>query len=783
MPRSWNNGEDRYRIGTEKEPPLSTHVNWLFQRSLTKDLSLGLSLAVVVFSLVLGGAIFAYQTHRSNMELENRADLISDRFSQSLSRAAWDLDDNVAQNIGAAYLYSETVVGVRILFAPDTLVFEVPPKDNMLVFQRERAIIHEVAPGQKYDAGSVTIWFSRDSIRAIQGDLLRMFGITLFFSILAVLLAIRYFMTAFLIKPMSALQQSIRSIAKGDYASSIPPVPQKDVNAIITDINHMAERIAEHTSRLDDEVRERRQAEQALHESNQQMQTLSDNLPSGYVYQLITDQKNEKREFIFISAGVERLHGVTADAVRRDATLLYDQYREDISRIQELEAAASRNMTQFSVEARYRPPSGDVGWMSITSAPRLLPDGDIVWDGVAVDITERKNAEAELLRTNAELQAAERLARMGSWKYDPQQDIFTGSEEMFRIIGMGDAEEIPFERVLSMVHEDDQTFMLAMRDQLLRSPRPFDFDLRLSVQGKLKWVRIVGDVEVGGDNRIVLFRGMLQDITEKKQLEITKREQEAQLAQASKMSALGALVAGVAHEINNPNNLIMLNAPLLERVWNDASPILEQHCQNQPGLKLAGIAFVQMREHVHELFSGINEGSKRIARIISELKDFARQSPLNMSDQVDINAVVESSLVLIGKTISKYTDEFSVSLARGIPPIQGDHHKLEQVVVNLLLNACQALTDRKQAVSLETLHFPDSKAVVVRITDQGEGVRPENMDRIFDPFFSTRQNIGGTGLGLPISFSIIKDHGGSLQFDSSPGQGTVVTVDLAVSPE
>ncbi len=104
-------------------------------------------------------------------------------------------------------------------------------------------------------------------------------------------------------------------------------------------------------------------------------------------------------------------------------------------------------------------------------------------------------------------------------------------------------------------------------------------------------------------------------------------------------------------------------------------------------------------------------------------------------------------------------------------------------MVNLLLNACQALTNRKQAVSLETLHVPDRKAVVVRITDQGEGVRPENMDRIFDPFFSTRQNIGGTGLGLPISFSIIKDHGGSLEFDSTPGRGTVVTVVLAVFPE
>lgn len=762
---------------------MPTLVDRLFQRSLTKDMSLGLSLALVLFSIVLGGAIFTYQTHRSNMELENRADLISDRFAQALSRAAWDLDDNVARNIASAYLYSETVVGVRIVFAPDTLVFEVPPKDNMLVFQRQRAIIHEVAPGQQFAAGSVTLWFSRDSIRAMQGELLRMVGIILAFSILVVVLAIRYFMVVLLRRPMSALQRSIRSIAEGDYENSIPPVPQEDLNAIITDVNRMAERIAEHTSRLDDEVRERRQAEQTLRERNQQMQTLSDNLPSGYVYQIVTGQDNDKREFTFVSAGVERLHGITAEAVLQDATLLYDQYREDRQRIHEQETEARRNMMPFRIEAGYRRPSGDVGWMSITSAPRPLPDGDIVWDGIAMDITERKIAEAALQRTNAELKAAERLARMGSWKYDPRQEVFTGSEEMFRIYGLDDAEDMPFARWLLVVHESDRARVLALRDSLLRTPRPFEIEVRIVVTDQLKWIRAFGDVETGDDNEALAYRGMVQDITEKKQLEIVKQEQQAQLAQASKMSALGSLVAGVAHEINNPNNLIMLNAPLLERIWNDASAVLERHCRDQSGLKLGGIPCARLREHAHELFSGINEGSRRIARIISELKDFARQSPLNMSENVNINAVVESALVLIGKTISRYTDNFSVALAPLVPTIRGDHHKLEQVVVNLLLNACQALTDKNQAVSLETLHVSDRKTVVVRITDQGEGIRSEDMDRIFDPFFSTRQNIGGTGLGLPISYSIIKDHGGSLEFDSTPGRGTVVTVVLAVFPE
>ncbi|WP_051434507.1 PAS domain-containing sensor histidine kinase [Desulfonatronum lacustre] len=396
------------------------------------------------------------------------------------------------------------------------------------------------------------------------------------------------------------------------------------------------------------------------------------------------------------------------------------------------------------------------------------------------DVTERKKAEAALQKSNADLKAAERLARMGSWKYDPVRDVFTGSEEAFSIIGMEGEGELLFDDVLWIIHEDDREFTVMTRDKLLRSPQAFDFELRVVVRGQRKWVRVLGDVKVDNGDKAVTIIGMLQDITEKRQLEIAKKEQEEQLAQASKMTALGTLVAGVAHEINNPNNLIMLNAPLLERAWRDVSSILEEYWRTNPDLKLAGIPFGEMREHALELYSGINEGSRRIAKIINELKDFCRQTPLDMAAQVNINEVVESALVLIGKAVSRYTDNFSVTLSSDLPLIQGDHHKLEQVVVNLLLNACQALTDKQQSIVLETHHVPERKAVAVRITDQGEGIRPEDMNRVLDPFYSTRHKTGGTGLGLSISSAIIQDHGGDIHFESSPGQGTMVTVLLSV---
>ncbi|WP_158269657.1 PAS domain-containing sensor histidine kinase [Desulfonatronum sp. SC1] len=334
--------------------------------------------------------------------------------------------------------------------------------------------------------------------------------------------------------------------------------------------------------------------------------------------------------------------------------------------------------------------------------------------------------------------------------------------------------------IMDLVHPEDKPWvMAAFEDFLAVKDGTRMVELRYQrADGSYIWLETVGSFifDSQGNPREILFSS--RDITEKKQLEIIRKEQQEQLIQASKMTALGTLVAGVAHEINNPNNLIMLNTPILERSWKDASPILDEYWRKNPDLKLAGIPFGEMCPHVLDLFAGISEGSRRIAKIITELKDFARQSPLNMADQVDINEVVGSALVLIRKTISGYTDDFNVILASRIPLIQGDHQKLEQVVVNLLVNACQSLVDKKQAVTLETFHAPDRQAVAVRITDQGEGIRPEDMSRIIDPFYSTRHKIGGTGLGLSISSAIVQDHGGALHFDSQPGQGTTVTVYL-----
>ncbi|MFP4128327.1 MAG: response regulator [Desulfonatronovibrio sp.] len=420
---------------------------------------------------------------------------------------------------------------------------------------------------------------------------------------------------------------------------------------------------------------------------------------------------------------------------------------------------------------------GQIRDVEVFSGPIVLQGRTLLYS-IIHDITRRKQVEKELLQSNADLKAAEAIAHMGSWKYDPLEDRFTASEGFFRILGNKSVQQPSFSQILDAVHADDKDLLGNEKERVLRTYESFDFEFRIVVRNTVRWIRAMGAAQTSLNGHSVFLMGKVMDVSEKKELELKEKQQQEHLAQASKMAALGTLVAGVAHEINNPNNLIMLNAPILEKVWNDALPVLKKHYQGNKDFELAGTPFTLMCDYAVRLFSGINEGSKRISNIISELKDFARQSSLDMSRQVNINEVADSALTLMSKTISRHTDDFSVSLQPDLPLIRGDFQKLEQVLVNLLINACQSLADKTRSISMETFYDPENNFVAIRITDEGQGIPRENLDRICDPFFSTRQQTGGTGLGLSISSGIVQDHDGVMSFDSEPGQGTTVTVFL-----
>jgi signal transduction histidine kinase len=251
-----------------------------------------------------------------------------------------------------------------------------------------------------------------------------------------------------------------------------------------------------------------------------------------------------------------------------------------------------------------------------------------------------------------------------------------------------------------------------------------------------------------------------------------------QLLQAEKMAALGFLLAGIAHEINNPNGLILLNFPVLMEAYRDAEPILEKHYRDQGDFPFGGLPFSKMRQEIPEMYEELLGCSRRIKRIVDDLKNFARRDDAGLDETLDLNELVQTSLRLVGTMLRESTHNFSARYGDNLPKFKGNGQRIEQVVVNLLLNACQALEDTSQGISVQTSFDVQSGTVELLVRDEGIGIKPEHVSHLTSPFFTTKREQGGTGLGLSLSERIVTGHGGTLAFTTEYGNGTTVRLAL-----
>jgi PAS domain S-box-containing protein len=277
-----------------------------------------------------------------------------------------------------------------------------------------------------------------------------------------------------------------------------------------------------------------------------------------------------------------------------------------------------------------------------------------------------------------------------------------------------------------------------------------------------------------------VFIALALDITRRRRLEEITRQQELKLIQANKMAALGTLVSGVAHEINNPNNVVMMNARLLVEAWEDVTHGLDAYCQEHRDFQLGGLPYEEMRSMIPTLLEDVYDSSARIAKIVSNLKDFARPKENAIQAEADLNDAIRSTLPILKHLVKTKTNHFILHLAPDLPPLAGDPHKLGQVFINLVMNALEALPNKNCRVEVTTRLNEMDRYVELIVDDEGVGIVPEDKERIFDPYFTTKQQSGGTGLGLAISYSIIKEHGGTLAIDSSRASGTVARVLLPI---
>jgi PAS domain S-box-containing protein len=403
-------------------------------------------------------------------------------------------------------------------------------------------------------------------------------------------------------------------------------------------------------------------------------------------------------------------------------------------------------------------------------------DGSPAVIGTLLDITARKKTEYALRESEdrfsrifSQNDDAIILFRLDSFQIidaNPAAAALTGysKEELTILSPFSFIEPEDFEKLIEKIPLDNTHVFQLLRATAVKKDGTM---LAVSIRAKVLQMR----------DEYVIYCS-IRDMSEKYRLEDEVRNTQAKLIQTNKMTSIGMLASSVAHEINNPNNCISVNADMLADVWYDAEPLLEKIYADQGGFLLRGIPFKQMQKVAPRLLNGITEGSRRITAIVNNMKDFVREDKSGPNGSVEVNQLIRNAATILWHHIHVYTDKFHMDLCESLPQAIGNWQQIEQVVINLMMNALQSLADKSAAVEVSTAFDPESEEIAIVVRDEGKGMDREVMERLREPFFTTKLAEGGTGLGLYISDSIIKEHKGSLLFDSTPGRGTTATITL-----
>jgi len=341
------------------------------------------------------------------------------------------------------------------------------------------------------------------------------------------------------------------------------------------------------------------------------------------------------------------------------------------------------------------------------------------------------------------------------------------------------ADEIVGRQKIDTLYSDDETKRVTkeLSASLLKDREGKSCEIKeITKNGRELCIHLTLSPRFDENGEIVGILGIGEDITERVQAEEALKNSQEKLYQAQKMDTLGTLVAGMAHEINNPINLIMYNISLFQKVWHDCLPVLNQYGGKEPGRKYGGLTYDFLEENSDRLLSDMDMAANRVAKIVSDLKNFARQSNVVDKSSMQINTAVENALRLAQTSIRKSGVELEIDLASDLPLLKGNLQNIEQIILNLVINAVQAIDHDQGVVRIATGFQNKDRQIFVSITDNGCGVAPDISDKLFDPFVTDKQAEGGTGLGLSVTYSLVNAHDGEIVFQSHKGEGTTFTV-------
>jgi PAS domain S-box-containing protein len=413
-------------------------------------------------------------------------------------------------------------------------------------------------------------------------------------------------------------------------------------------------------------------------------------------------------------------------------------------------------------EARKVRKDGAVRWVRETAKFVQWGANDPIFLVSGEDITQRKEAEEAVRRSEACLQEAQRLGRIGSWSHDVASDVMTVSPELFRIFGRDPAKNDLTRDIMGRsIHPDDRDQVVRAIEAGRASMGDIEVEHRIVLpDGGVKHVHGVSHPVVDERGALVEYIGTIMDVTERKQADEALRQAFADLARVSRITIMGELTASLAHEVNQPITAAVTNANACLRFLAGESPDLEAAREAAAAIVQAGV---------------------RAAEIISRTRRIFEKGALQR-EPIEVDSVIRETVLILNGEASRAGVSIRTGLAADFPEVLGDRVQLQQVLMNLILNGIDALkaAEGTREITIGSQRTGEDE-IMVSVSDTGIGLPADHADHLFETFYTTKPH--GTGMGLSISRSIIAAHDGRLWAEPNEPRGAVFRFTLPTGPE
>jgi PAS domain S-box-containing protein len=425
---------------------------------------------------------------------------------------------------------------------------------------------------------------------------------------------------------------------------------------------------------------------------------------------------------------------------------------------------------RMDLDTRLRRKDGSYVWVSLHGV-KIAEDR---YMALCQDITERLRSMDTLRESEGWLRMSQDIARLGHYVFDVRKDHWSSSTALNEIFGIDPGFPRTGADWLRIVHLDDRAAMGRYLEDLLSGGSRFDHEYRVVDQAtkRVKWVHGIGDLERSADGTPVRLVGTIQDVTDRKVAEEGRLNLQKQLAHSARLAAMGTLVAGVAHEINNPLSGVLAGGGLAMELAQEARRLATEGAAADRG------DLARLLDETVDSLQDAQQGGQRIAHIVKDLSLFARPDP--MRARVRIIEIVDQAMrwlpVSVGRAVTLRVEDC------GAPDVMASFGQVGQVIVNLVTNAAKATPRGRKGEVVVRLGPGHLGMARVEVIDDGVGMAPDVTERIFDPFFTTSPAGEGTGLGLPISHAIVTAHGGTISVQSELGKGSTFRVELPAAP-